>query len=185
MKYLLLTAFAACSLVACSEPVSLDEFWGPVDAIKSVAIVADTDTAYTDRTIIITTRCVPLVRCKGTVFVGGNGEWSHDNGWILQWPYRDTLMEPEDLHREVSIDAEFFFGALNEQQWQIRLLPQGPQGKGRYVFSARIHIDSVYLSDSSRYFWIGAQEVVRSSPNGRAYDSYESSWTAWVFYQEK
>jgi hypothetical protein len=157
-------ALLCCALVACHQPDA------PIDdgelqqasTIKagSFTVAADVERAVFDRSISLTTKCMPLVTGKGVI--GLHGMKSKGNvAWTLDSPYVDTVSVLQESSYTIYIPVEFKANSVFEQEWVVHLVPQSTSS---YLFSAHIHIDSVFIADSNRMYWIQSEVAKKYCP---------------------
>lgn len=137
---------------------------------KKVLMSADAVTAITDRPITIITSFHPMVKGKGRILFRGGGN-ALESGWRIESPLRDTvdrgMMESGDV---AELPVEFTAESEYKQAWQVRLMRSG-----EFMFGADVVLDSVYIADSMRYFYVSSDVVYRHTPGGyldRAYSGH-------------
>lgn len=118
-----------------------------------VKISADTNHVVINYPIVISTRCKPLLTGKGRIAIHGGGALNLSS-WIIDSPVIDTLVRPKDDTTFVSYRVNFISNQSFEQKWTIRCL-----NPTEYGFSSEAVFDSIFISDSSRYYHIGSIEA--------------------------
>jgi hypothetical protein len=127
----------------------------PPPSIKDnkIEISLDADHVVTDRAITVTMRCTPLVTGKGHFELESSGQWA-ESMVILESPITDTLTGG-DINNGSSVSvvpAEFVANQPLEQHWRVRLQSNHPTDI--YKFGAVVGIDSIYIADSNRLYWL-------------------------------
>jgi|GEM_PF-2915784 hypothetical protein len=114
---------------------------------------ADTNKAIVDTSIVFTARCKPLFTGKGRISITGRGALI-PSGWIIESPVNDTLTRPEDDFKVISLPIDFRAREVIDFHWRIKLL-----NKTSYSFESMARFDSVYIQDSSKYYYIKSEQV--------------------------
>jgi hypothetical protein len=123
-------------------------------------LAADAQNAVFDRPITVTTKCMPLITGKGVIGLRGVRAMG-DVTWTLESPDVDTVSVFQESSYYVYIPAEFKAKSEFHQQWTANLVPQSTS---RYLFGAHIHIDSIFVADSNRMYWIESEVAKRYCP---------------------
>lgn len=133
-------------------PRGIETFENSIMEIK-----ADTDRAIVDSLITITTRCKPLFTGKGRIklIAGGGG-----TSVVIVSPVQDTISATDSI-RWRTTHVDFTANETFEQEWKIRLINQAA-----YSFGSRAILDSVFIADSSKTYYIFSEEVKVLSPDG-------------------
>jgi hypothetical protein len=129
----------------------------------SFKVSADPNRRVLNQPITITTTCLPRVTGKGVIGITG-ARWKNLFDWVLLAPIADTVLMADDVHYTIHIPAEFQADQLFTQKWTIQLLPRtGPAGE-HYTMGAHVYIDSIFIADSNRMYWIKSDVARRHCP---------------------
>jgi hypothetical protein len=133
---------------------------------EQVILTADVERAVSDKSITLTTSCLPLVSGKGRIGIRGRG-LSQNTSWFLESPFRDTLETEANPDSAVYdyVLVEYVANRTFSQPWQIRL-----QSGISYSFAANVILDSIYIADSARMYHICSDVAIRYSPGGHGYN---------------
>jgi hypothetical protein len=173
MKITTLLFFTSALLLAsCSQSVDPPDTALPDPSIKDnkIEISLDADHVVTDRDITITMRCTPLVSGKGHFELESSGQFA-ESMVILNSPVVDTLTGADINHGSsfITIPAEFVANEPFEQRWRVRLQSNHPSDI--YKFGAGVGIDSIYIADSNRLYWLHSDVVKNSTKRKKGYQS--------------
>jgi hypothetical protein len=157
-----------CAFAGCDGPdVINDGGIEPAEVIKAanVDVSADTKKAVFDRPITITTRCMPLITGKGVIGLYG---WKSNGNvtWTLESPAVDTVTTFQESSYTIYVPAEFKANNEFEQKWTVHLVPPSAPN---YLFGAHAHIDSIFIADSNKMYWINSEVARKYCPRPRGW----------------
>lgn len=113
----------------------------------NVELSVDADSAVFDRPINIMAESRPLLNGKGKVGLevfGGGGAVA------IEYPIQDTISGGESIYTSALFQAD----SVSKQQWTVKLLVERSYG-----FAGLAVIDSLFVEDSSRYYYWDSEEV--------------------------
>jgi hypothetical protein len=163
--HLVFPLVTAALLVACSD-VGTSPSPGGTSAFKDdfLSLSVDADKAYSDRPVTFTVRCTTLINGKGRV-------WFH--AYCDRYPGEIRVESPvvttlvHDSIWEVPIPATFVANQPFEMPIRCRFLQEDVS----CFYYAVTTLDSVFVVDSNRYFWVNSETVQNLSPNHEGYIS--------------
>jgi hypothetical protein len=167
MKLFCLAIILLCGVIAgCNGPdePSDDSQLSQAPTIKpgTFSVTVNVDRPVFDRSITATTSCMPLVTGKGVIGLTGTRTVDMFD-WILLSPITDTVSTVSLPYYTIHIPAEFKANETFTQRWDVRLLPRtGPAGS--YYFGAHVYIDSIFIADSNRMYWIDSDVARKHCP---------------------
>ncbi|HVZ40120.1 MAG TPA: hypothetical protein VHI13_12655 [Candidatus Kapabacteria bacterium] len=163
--HLLLPLTLSLLVAACSSSTTPPE--DPVVKVfdyRLMKMYADTDRATTARPITITTEVTPLVSGKGRISIySGNGIWKFLSP--VERTIEIDMSKPFDSSQITHYSVEFIANQRLVVPWTLQLL----RLEG-HDFEARAFLDSVFITDSNRYFSIWSHEARVRTPGGFGYD---------------
>lgn len=154
-----------CAVIGCKEPAGIDDSQlQTASTIKpgTFKVTADVTTPVLDRPITITTTCLPLITGKGVIGLTGR-RWGDMFDWLLRSPVNDTTSFVDDPYYTIHIPAEFKANETFTQKWSVQLLPR-TKPAGRYYFGGHIYIDSIFIADSNKMYWIRSEVARKHCP---------------------
>ncbi|MEP7218774.1 MAG: hypothetical protein ABI876_07645 [Bacteroidota bacterium] len=166
IRFVSLLAIVAAALCSCGKTADTPAVVGPQipydrfsdDTFSGswVEIEADTDRAISDRPILITTSCLPLISGKGYMQLLCREDSAR---WIVISPIRDTVTGSErkshgNFINATEIPITFTANVHCAVPWKIKLEPSN--GHAFWVMAV---MDSLYYPKLGRYVWIHSSEA--------------------------